>query len=227
MEPTNQVFEEDRKTIDEDLTTIDDDILIYTGERRHTQMALMPSLPLVPLQPVRTKKRKRDSDGSPSPRPEKKRRPAFANLHELLVTYRGLQEWERKISEDLAYCQKLIAKHHSGSIFQPKYRPGAEPPLFEYVRSPLCEKIEVDAEEDACVEDARVEALRQARERCLEGYLNAEEEHRQALFEDCREMETGGRGSARKEASDEGDQNQPEGHSSFWGHVQRFFWMMW
>ncbi|KAJ5129959.1 uncharacterized protein N7515_005998 [Penicillium bovifimosum] len=198
MEPTNQVFEEDRKTIDEDsdedfVDVLDDDILVYTGERWHTQMALVPSLPSVPLQPVGLgkKKRKRDSDGTPSPRPAKKRRPAFANLHELLVTYRGLQEWERKISEDLAYCQKLIAKHHSGSIFQPKYRPGSEPPPFQYFPSPLCEETAVDALEDACVEDACVEDARV------------------------------------EEVSDEGDQNQPEGHSSFWGHVQQFFWMMW
>ncbi|KAJ5142539.1 uncharacterized protein N7515_001326 [Penicillium bovifimosum] len=220
MEPTNQVIKDDHSPINE-------------GDRWHTQMALMPSLPLESPQRRLNKKRKRDSDGSPSPssspspRPVKKRRLAFPDLHDLLVTYRGLQRWERRINRDLAFCRKLIAKHRSGSIFHPKYRPSADEPLFQRVRSPLCEETYIDA-----LEDTRVEALRRARDRCLQDYLNAEEEFQLALLGDSGEVETGDLQSSQKEASDGAEYNAdhqtpPEGPASFWGHVERFFWMMW
>ncbi|KAJ5401134.1 hypothetical protein N7465_011623 [Penicillium sp. CMV-2018d] len=76
----------------------------------------------------------------------KKRKPALNDLHKLLVTYHGLQQMQRELSEQLALCEHQIAKHKFGSVpGKPRRRRGrGRPYVFPRVRSPLRELVRVE-----------------------------------------------------------------------------------
>ncbi|KAJ5788767.1 hypothetical protein N7457_003757 [Penicillium paradoxum] len=77
----------------------------------------------------------------------KKSKPALADLQRLLVTYRGLQQMQREVNENLAVCRRQIAKYKLGSVPK-KSRRRHQNHLrsFQFVRSPLSQSLEVEEE---------------------------------------------------------------------------------
>ncbi|CAI7660590.1 unnamed protein product [Penicillium glandicola] len=100
-----------------------------------------PSLPSI----VRKRKRSAEHESS---RARKKRKPALNDLHKLLVTYRGLQQMQREVTEKLAVCERQIAKHKFGSVSgKSRHRRGRghpRPSVFPHVCSPLREVVTVE-----------------------------------------------------------------------------------
>ncbi|KAJ5274791.1 hypothetical protein N7497_005397 [Penicillium chrysogenum] len=97
-----------------------------------------------PSLPSSMRKRKRSTEHNSS-RARKKRKPALNDLHKLLVTYRGLQQMQRELSEQLAICERQIAKHKLGSASGKSRRRGrrGRPYVFRRVQSPLREVAKV------------------------------------------------------------------------------------
>ncbi|KAJ9484877.1 hypothetical protein VN97_g8476 [Penicillium thymicola] len=99
-----------------------------------------------PSLPSNMRKRKR-STGRETSRARKKRKPALGDLRKLLVTYHGLQQMQRELNEQLAVCERQIAKYKFGSAQgSPRRRRRRRPYVFPYVRSPLCELVMVEEE---------------------------------------------------------------------------------
>ncbi|KAJ5466177.1 hypothetical protein N7530_009964 [Penicillium desertorum] len=98
-----------------------------------------------PSLPSSMRKRKRSSEHDSS-RARKKRKPALNDLHKLLVTYRGLQQMQRELSEQLAICERQIAKHKFGSVSGKscRRRCRGRPYVFPRVQSPLRELVKVE-----------------------------------------------------------------------------------
>ncbi|KAF3028710.1 hypothetical protein E8E15_010988 [Penicillium rubens] len=98
-----------------------------------------------PSLPSSMRKRKRSTEQDSS-RARKKRKPALNDLHKLLVTYRGLQQMQRELSEQLVICERQIAKHKLGSASGKSRRRGrrGRPYVFRRVQSPLREVARVE-----------------------------------------------------------------------------------
>ncbi|KAJ5618167.1 hypothetical protein N7537_003281 [Penicillium hordei] len=98
-----------------------------------------------PPLPSSVRKRKRSIEHGSS-QARKKRKPALDDLRKLLVTYRGLQQMQRELNEQLALCEHQIAKHKFGSFSGKSRRhPGrSHPYVFQRVRSPLRELVRVE-----------------------------------------------------------------------------------
>lgn len=67
----------------------------------------------------------------------KKRKPALDDLHKLLVTYHGLQQMQRELNEQLAVCNRQIAKHKFGSASGKSRRRRGRGRPYPRVKSPL------------------------------------------------------------------------------------------
>ncbi|CDM26286.1 hypothetical protein DTO013E5_7795 [Penicillium roqueforti] len=89
-----------------------------------------------PLLPSSIRKRKRSAEHDSS-RARKKRKPALDDLHKLLVTYHGLQQMQRELNEQLAVCNRQIAKHKFGSASGKSRRRRGRGRPYPRVKSPL------------------------------------------------------------------------------------------
>ncbi|KAJ6125610.1 hypothetical protein N7471_012927 [Penicillium samsonianum] len=98
-----------------------------------------------PSLPSSMRKRKRSAEDDSS-RARKKRKPALDDLRKLLVTYHGLQQMQRELTEQLALCERQIAKHKFGSVWGKSRRRGCRgrPYIFPRVQSPLRELVKME-----------------------------------------------------------------------------------